>query len=49
MPLEAQAQKEETSLMGNIQLAHLRNFPKKLTFLTSDAHTYVSVSEGKKC
>ena len=24
-------------------------FSKKLTFLTPDTHTYVCVSEGKKC
>ena len=35
--------------MGVNHLASTQNFPKNLHLLSSDTHTYVCVSEGKKC
>ena len=34
---------------GIIHLVSSQNFPKNWHFLLPDTHTYVSVSQGKKC
>ena len=35
-------------LYGIIHLVRTQKFPKKIHFLSSDTHTYVCVSGGKK-